>query len=62
MGVILSNNSIEFFRSLHSRILQSTARHQVKTPYRFEDEVSFTNMNVFELRARNQYEMLKSVQ
>ena len=50
MGMILSNNSIEYFRSLHSRILQSMARHQVKTPYWFEDEVFF-----------NQYECLRSV-
>ncbi len=50
MGMILSNNSIEYFRSLHSRILQSMARHQVKTPYWFDDEVFF-----------NQYECLRSV-
>lgn len=50
MGMILSNNSIEYFRSLHSRILQSMARHQVKTPYLFEDEVFF-----------NQYECLRRV-
>ena len=48
--MILSNNSIEYFRSLHSRILQSMARHQVKTPYWFDDEVFF-----------NQYECLRSV-
>jgi len=50
VGMILSNNSIEYFRSLHSRILQSMARHQVKTPYLFEDEVFF-----------NQYECLRRV-
>ena len=49
-GMILSDNSIEYFRSLHSRILQSMAKHQVKTPYLFEDEVFF-----------DQYECLRSV-
>lgn len=49
-GMILSDNSIEYFRSLHSRILQSMVRHQVKTPYLFEGEAFF-----------DQYECLRSV-
>ena len=31
--MILSNKSLKYFQSLHSRILQSMAKHQVKTPY-----------------------------
>jgi len=50
MGMILSNNSIEYFRSIYSRILQAMAKHQVKTPYLYEDEAFF-----------NQYECLRSV-
>ncbi len=50
-GMILSDNSIEYFRSLHSRSLQSMARHQVKKPYLFEDETFF-----------GQYVRLRSVQ
>jgi len=50
IGMILSNNSIKYFRSLHHRILQSMAKQKVKTPYWFENEVFFP-----------QYECIRSV-
>ena len=48
--MILSKKSIEYFQSLHSRILQSMAKHQAKTPYFIEGEDFFKN-----------YECLRSV-
>jgi len=48
--MILSKTSIKYFQSLHSRILQSMAKNQVKTPYSFNAENFF-----------KQYECLRGV-
>ncbi len=48
--MILSRKSIKYFQSLHSRILQSMAKHQAKTPYLNEGDNFF-----------KKYECLRSV-
>jgi len=48
--MILSKNSIRYFQSLYSRILQSIVQHQAKTPYFFEGEDFFKH-----------YECLRSI-
>ena len=48
--MILSKNSITYFQSLHSRVVQAMAKYQVNKPYLYDDEPFF-----------NQYECLRSV-
>ena len=48
--MILSKKSLKYFQSLHSRILQSMAKHQAKTPYLIEGDDFFIK-----------YECLRSV-
>lgn len=48
--MILSKNSIKYFQSLHSCVLQSMAKLQSQTPYFYENEIFF-----------NHYDCLRSV-
>ena len=48
--MILSKKSVKYFQSLHSRVLQSMAKHQAKTPYLIESDDFFIK-----------YECLRSV-
>ena len=48
--MILSKNSIQYFQSLQSRIVQAMAKYQVNKPYLYDGEPFF-----------NQYECLRSV-
>ena len=48
--MILTKKSIQYFQSLNSRVLQSMAEHQSKTPFHYEDEIFFV-----------QYECLRSI-
>ncbi len=48
--MILSINTIKYFQSINSRVLQSMAKHNSKTPYLYEDDIFF-----------NQYECLRNI-
>jgi transposase len=49
-GMILTKKSIQYFQSLNSRVLQSIAKYQSKTPFHYDDEIFFA-----------QYECLRSI-